>query len=372
MRKLDQYNYETWALDFMEGKLNQAELDQFKAFLLLHPHIAEELELLQDEPLRVAMDGEESIGRKEELKTKLPNHLAQQTWDDLMISVLENDVPENERQLLLKEFESSQGLKKDWDLYQSTKLNPEDEAFIFQKNALYRRDGAKVFSIHRSFLYRAAAVLLLLGIGLQFFLQEIHQYKAKESNGFDLAAELPLISINPGSSYEKKISNAALPSGLSNSHVTISNEGIVASKSTIRMKSFSDKVNARGLVFIQQEVPHQDLIAMRSPLVDFEEPGIALASIEPQKKKSSEEQYFDLNHPFRSVASWVKRQGNKRLELPEGQEVVVPGSVAYASAGAALLERLTGTTFALEPKFNKEGKMNDLSFRAGNYQLMLK
>jgi hypothetical protein len=115
------------------------------------------------------MDGEESIGRKEELKTKLPNHLAQQTWDDLMISVLENDVPENERQLLLNEFESSQGLKRDWALYQATKLNPEEEAFIIQKNALYRREGAKVFSIHRSFLYRAAAVLLLLGIGLQFF-----------------------------------------------------------------------------------------------------------------------------------------------------------------------------------------------------------
>jgi hypothetical protein len=372
MRKLDQYNYETWALDFIEGKLDQAELDQFKAFLLLHPHIAEELEALQDEPLEVTMDSKESIGRKEELKTKLPDHLAQQSWDDLMISVLENDVSGNERQLLLKEFESSQGLKRDWALYEATKLKPEEDAFVFQKNALYRKEGAKVFSIHRSFLYRAAAVLLILGIGLQFILQENQRYKVKETNGFDLAAEFPLISINPGFSDERKISNAFMPSDSLNSLVRISNEVIVASNTTRRIKSFSDKVNAQGLVSIQHDVPDQDLIVMSSPLVDFQEPGIALASTENQKKKSSEEQYFDLNHPFRSVASWVKRQGNKRLELPEGQEVVVPGSVAYASAGAALLERLTGTTFALEPKFNKEGKMNDLSFRAGNYQLMLK
>lgn len=371
MRVLNQHNYEEWALDFLEGKLNKEDLARFKSFLLLHPAIAEELDLLQESQPEVGADASEFIVDKTNLKRTLPEHLSTQSWDDLMIAVLENDVPLAERQLLLREFENSPGLQKDWAIYQATKVKPLAEELFLEKDKLYRRQGAKIISINRAFLLRAAVVVLLLGLGIKFAFQDNNRFRANKVNGFDLAAEWPLTLPDAEPSKQGEISGVEIPTNASKVNPA-SSDGILPSlKTAAVMKNSPDKISSRDLALIEPAFLEQRLLFINAPLLAMEEPGIALTSTEP-KKNLSEKEFFDLNHPFRSVNSWVKRQGKKRLELPEDQDVDVPGAVEYASAGAALLEKLTGTTFALEPKFNKEGKMNDLSFRAGNYQLMLK
>ncbi len=370
MRKLNTHNYEEWALDFLEGKLTESEVHHFKAFLLVNPEVAADLDLLQDAKENLLEDSKEEFELKEKIKFRVPHHLAHQSWDDLMIGVLENDLPEKDKRFLLAEFENNPGLKKDWALYQLTKVNELALEKGIDKSILYRKPAAKIIALNRPFLYRAAIVVLILGIGLRWMLDEIGKYQSHE-NGFALVADLPLMELpNQEINVEPKISNESKALQQFTHQTVIAKESL-SELIAINKKPSLVKILPNKPVGLNADLNEAELQLNQRALILMEAPGKALASTNSDAQKNNN-QYFDLNRPVKSLTAWVKREGNKRLDLPEGQKVEVPGSVEYASAGAALLEKLTGKTFALEPKFNKDGKMNDLSLRAGNYQLMLK
>ena len=174
MRKLNTHNYEEWALDFLEGKLTESEVHHFKAFLLVNPEVAADLDLLQDAKENLLEDSKEEFELKEKIKFRVPHHLAHQSWDDLMIGVLENDLPEKDKRFLLAEFENNPGLKKDWALYQLTKVNELALEKGIDKSILYRKPAAKIIALNRPFLYRAAIVVLILGIGLRWMITDLH------------------------------------------------------------------------------------------------------------------------------------------------------------------------------------------------------
>lgn len=369
MRALNKNNYEEWALDFLEGKLSEQEQEQFNTFLLLNPEIASELEMMKEGLEHAIPTESEKFILKDNLKSNLPPHLAQQSWDDLMIALLEKDLPAKEQELLLKAFEKNSGLKRDWDLYQLTKLPLNEELVFGDKSKLYKKPAARIISINRPVLYRAAAILLLFGIGINLWFREEISYRPV-GNHFESLA----MSALPGLEESEIMHAQAEVQKVPPTHVFSSTkDGRDATTSAPVKKTSPEKISPQTFSFALAAPNHTLVPELNQALelLPMESPGTILAST-PSRNPSNDAGYFDLTRPVKSFASWVKQQGNKRLNLPEDRMVEVPGSVEYASAGAALLERITGRNFALEPKFNDQGKMNDLSLRAGNYHLMLK
>jgi hypothetical protein len=344
-------------------------MQAFKAFLLMHPDIADELDLLNDSRHEILIPEKVSFDAKMDLRHSLPTNLSERNWDDLMIAALEDDIVATEKNQLLKLIHNNPSLKREWDLFQLTKLNPKDTAVDFSKAGLYRKKETRIIYLERAFLFRAAAVLLVFGISLQWWI--------KEQNNFEPVPHQLAITAMPNEPSQFEVQENEVVSNTSSKvelekripEVNEVKELYFVANNMLELSSIS--VRGVSALAVNSENSFPEILTDTPPLKSIELPGIALASNSSLPSENNG-RYFDLNSPIKSLKTWVKQQGKSRLDLPEGKELAIPGSVEYASAGAALLEKITGKTFALEPEFDNEGNMKNLSLRAGNYRLMVK
>lgn len=149
-------NYEAFALDYIEGTLDESTRDRFESFLLENQDLKQEIEECFD--LKLSFMEEECCSFKEEL-------YKDGDVDDLIISVCENVATVSQKDQLIELIKSETDISNELNIYKKVFLIPDDRIVCNIKDQLYK----KVFSIG-AFRYVAtiAASLML------FF--SIHQY----------------------------------------------------------------------------------------------------------------------------------------------------------------------------------------------------
>jgi len=154
-------NYESFAVDFLEGNLNADQIDQFLDFLNQNPDLKEEMQLFEC----VSLPEEEIVfsGKKQLYKS---NSDSKSIHENRAIAYLEGDLAPEDRKLFEEDLIRIPELKKQYELFVKTRLIPNPEIKYTEKKKIYRKSGTVILM---NWVSRAAAVMLLVwGIGSLF------------------------------------------------------------------------------------------------------------------------------------------------------------------------------------------------------------
>lgn len=152
--KINRDNYESFFLDYLEGKLKVSQIDEFLDFLEQNQDLKNEL--LQFESVYLP---EEQIHFTD--KGKLYKSVSDQIviHENKLIAYLEGDLEKDERIGFEAYLANHQELQKEYNLFAKTRLIPDTVIRIPDKHKLYRKSGSVLV---RNWVLRAAAVFILL------------------------------------------------------------------------------------------------------------------------------------------------------------------------------------------------------------------
>lgn len=170
MTKITVDNYEAFFLDYVEGNLDEATKLELESFLLLHPHLKDELDqgyAFQLTPEAIIYDGKDAL--KKFQFENMPVNGA--TFADFCIAAYEGLLSENKKEELAIFMQADGALLKEYIAYGKTILKPEDIQYP-NKDILYRR--ASVVKLRTVYIWGslAAGIALMVGIYTAFFSSE--------------------------------------------------------------------------------------------------------------------------------------------------------------------------------------------------------
>lgn len=152
--KINRDNYESFFLDFLEGKLKENQIDEFLDFLEQNQDLKDELHQFESVHLP-----EEQILFTDKGKLYKSDSDQMGNHENKLIAYLEGDLEKEERIRFEAYLASHQELQKEYNLFAKTRLIPDTGIRMPDKHKLYRKSGSVVAM---NWVLRAAAVVILL------------------------------------------------------------------------------------------------------------------------------------------------------------------------------------------------------------------
>jgi len=149
--------YETFFLDYLDGKLEENMIDEFLDFLKQNPDLKEELHLLENIHLpeqQVVFSG------KKHLYKSVADEKA--VLEIKSIALMEGDLREDERELFEVYLANHPNLQKEHELFAKTHLRADTDIKYPDKKKLYRKSGTAI--LLNWVVSVAAMVLIFYGI----------------------------------------------------------------------------------------------------------------------------------------------------------------------------------------------------------------
>ena len=160
---INRHNYEEYFILYMDNELSSDDSRMVEEFLALHPDLKEELELL----LQYKLSPDTEIffpGKEELLKVNGETPITIHNYEEWLVLYTDNELNAKQKFEVEKLIALNPELQKELTLLQRTKLQPEQIVFK-DKESLYRKEE-KVRSLPIRWWRVAAAVLLLIGLGI--------------------------------------------------------------------------------------------------------------------------------------------------------------------------------------------------------------
>jgi len=158
---INRKNYETYALDFLDGSLSEVLQAEFQSFLYKNPDIARELEDL--EPFHLEANLTIKYPSKENLKKRAiisSGAINKENYKTFLIASLEGDLSDDEKRDLIRFISLNPDLKEIHNSFRNTKLQP-DFSITYPDKEKLKKNAAPIY-LKRSFIALAAAVIVLL------------------------------------------------------------------------------------------------------------------------------------------------------------------------------------------------------------------
>jgi hypothetical protein len=162
--KPDRSNYEIWFIDWLDGNLNEIEIEYLKAFLKDNPDLQEEF---NDLALVTIQPSEMIFSRKKDLVKPAESYTEWQ-FDNLCIAFLENDLTHLQRDELKEIIDHDEKKRKQFELYQKLKLKPLQVTFKRKSTVKKLTAGQKVLRWSFTGLSAAATIAILISLYLFF------------------------------------------------------------------------------------------------------------------------------------------------------------------------------------------------------------
>lgn len=160
--RIDIHNYEAYMLDYLDGNLDEAMIKEMEAFLLMHPHIAEGLEDLDE--IQLSVEDEKHLENTflHQLKKKqiiASESINDNNYQDFFIAYWEGDLNGMEESNLQAFLAQNDQLIPEYKELGAIKLNPPTEIYYPEKPSLKKKNN-KVIALW-SVASSVAALLLL-------------------------------------------------------------------------------------------------------------------------------------------------------------------------------------------------------------------
>ena len=312
-------NYESFFLDYLEGKLEENMIDEFLDFLKQNSDLKEELRLFEN----IHLPEEQIVfsGKKHLYKSFTDEKSA---FEIKTIALMEGDLKDDERDSFEVYLANHPEMQKEFDLFGKTRLVADTGIEYPDKQKLYRKSGSTIFM---SWIMRAAAIAIIIW-GVQSLFQSKSHTNLLTSNQKIVSVKPPFVA--PEKEIESKVKSPLTESG-----------EMLASKVNAKPKS-NHKLTIPGLKtkpVTSNSVPERDLTVHEKI-----NPMIASLEIEPIENELALphsvniEPINDTRHIMtvdEFLASRVKKAGGKGL-LSANRIIRIGLSVASELSGNRL------------------------------------
>lgn len=181
--KITGENYEIWFLDFLEGRLNEEEIQKLRLFVSNHPDLATELDAYNP---TISADTSIVFPSREKLKKEKYNDSA--FFETAVVAAMEGDLNTDDLQALENWLIKNPEQQKYYDELEKIKLKPNPGIIFPSKDKLKKR--TTVIAVWMRFA--AAAAILLLSM-LLFYPEK----EAKKPENQTTAASITPQQDNP-------------------------------------------------------------------------------------------------------------------------------------------------------------------------------
>lgn len=161
-------NYEAWLLDYAEGILSKAKIEQLFAFMENHPEFRDDYEMVFELDFLDRILPDENLTLDSSIKSNLKvtpkGEINSSNVEDFIISDLEGLLNNDEKAALNEFLLANPMAKKDQKLFEKTILQPELDVIYPNKESL--KKAAPIFFLSNTNYSRfgvAASILLLIG-----------------------------------------------------------------------------------------------------------------------------------------------------------------------------------------------------------------
>lgn len=161
--KINRNNYESYFIDYLEGKLDVSLVDDFIEFLTSNPDLKEELSMFEP----ISVEPENAVFGKKELLFKEKFDLESE-FNHAAVANIEGDLSDTEKDAFDKYIAAHPEKKEELALYSQTKLAPDENIVFSKKNRLYKKTLTKTITLWGS---RVAAILVM-AISVYLFIQK--------------------------------------------------------------------------------------------------------------------------------------------------------------------------------------------------------
>jgi hypothetical protein len=161
--KINHHNYEEYFILYMDNELSSDDRRRVEIFVQQHPDLKEELDLLFQ--YQLAPDTAIVFKGKEDLmKVNGDTPVTLSNYDEWLVLYADNELTTELKTKVDQFIAANPSIKKEFDLFQRTKLQPEE--IVFSDKSILYREEEKVRPVAIRWWRLAAAAVLLLGIGI--------------------------------------------------------------------------------------------------------------------------------------------------------------------------------------------------------------
>ena len=160
--KINRQNYEEALIDYMDGKLSQADEGEVLLFLNANPDIQEEFEMLQNEVPTISAVADINFPLKEKLLKKQigKDFVDEFTW--LCIANVEGDATPQEIARLQQLIRETPSLSEELNLFQKARLVPSVDIVYDRKRELARHRIGLLPTIGRFAVAASVAAIMII------------------------------------------------------------------------------------------------------------------------------------------------------------------------------------------------------------------
>jgi hypothetical protein len=345
---INRENYESFFVDYLDGKLSGEEMNMFANFLEQNPDIEDKLHeyesiTLNNEPV--------FLKNKISLKKSLAdfNAIDNQNFPEFCIAHFEKELGSKEETLLNEFLTRNPDRKHDFELFRKTYLKPELHVRFLHKSSLKKWTIIRLKPVLYTVTSLAAAWLLYVGVA--GVLQEV-----KNSIRPVLAEQ--------GIKADTRELNNNLVTELKNGENNFLNGSRNTEKSATQSKT--------RISYVSAEIPDQSYTARESIVLSTLEPHFLskldipyqrlpnlMISYELPRKKQPETGYLNIReYAIRQIKSKVLSEGEK-----ESQDKKIT-FWEVAEVGVERIGKLTGSDIKLDRKVDESGNLVALAFES--------
>lgn len=165
--KIDRHNYEEYFILYWDNELTAVQKQAVEEFVQQNPDVQEEFRVFGE--TRFIPDGEKLFADKEFLQTGSAVNIT--NIEERLLSYIDDELSAEEEKAVEKYAAHYPAVKKELEILQRTKLQPETEIVFADKSVLYRREEkTPVISMTWFRVAVAAAIILIAGFATLRFL----------------------------------------------------------------------------------------------------------------------------------------------------------------------------------------------------------
>lgn len=258
MKEIGRDNYELYALDYTEGKLDKAGKKAFEDFLLMHPDIAEEIEGLEEFSVEI----EQGSVNFDDLKkgSLLSEDINRENAEVYFVAYHEGDLDSSEKNKVEKFLDHYPKHKNDFIQLGLLRYKADNKITFPLKRKL--KKSTPVITLKKA-LRVAAVFLIIFSLGLYLFKPKEEVYYTSRSGEIEFSKEKdPNLNFEPVKS--ENISEIARVESIkpakTNSKkedLTIENEDVLVEETTLKERTLAsiqkDQANDEEAIYGKEE-----------------------------------------------------------------------------------------------------------------------
>lgn len=356
--KIDRNNYEIFFIDYNDGKLNAQEISQLKAFLQSNPDLQEEFDMFTQNESIVDLDNVVYEDKNSLKKVFIPKNtnITANNFNDFVIAEIEGELSTNESFQLHQYLIDNPEFKKEYDLFQLTKLKPEYSIVFEHKNELKKKTKRQAIIRQITFTTAmAASIALMFTIFNRIDTSDNTTFGKMSAQINENLKSKQNTEVKTKTSINKNTNSKVYRVNQNTINVSPSNNDFNNSAQNKNNDNQVENVKTKEYKNIVEE---PQLLNLNKPIIVAD-----LFDIEDNKEMNTLVQQEEPRKDLASIKNWVITKFKKNVLGKEVKHEENIDAWDVANIGLAQISKVINQDYSFQPKYADNGRLVALGLK---------